>query len=75
MLIESEKREAIPGWKQRTQHLEVTKSAAEMLSNAKNEREGQMLIEFEERKAKPGWKQRIQYLEVANRQAEMLPKE
>ena len=74
LLIESEKRELTAGWEQRIQHLEITKSAAEMLAKGKDERETQKLIESEKRKANPGWKQRIQYFEVAKRHAEMLSK-
>ena len=59
LLIESEKRELTAGWEQRIQHLEIMKSAAEMLAKGKDERETQKLIESEKRKASPGWKQRI----------------
>ena len=41
LLIESEKREAKPGWTQRIQYLEEVKSHAELLSKVKNEKESQ----------------------------------
>ena len=41
LLIESEKREAKPGWTQRIQYLEAVKSHAELLSKVKNEKESQ----------------------------------
>jgi len=44
LLIESEKRETKPGWKQRIQYLEEAKRHAEMLSTVKDERESQELI-------------------------------
>ena len=44
MLIESEKREAKPGWKRRIQYLEVAKSHAKMLSAVKDEKESQKLM-------------------------------
>lgn len=45
LLIESEKREAKAGWKQRIQYLEVAKSHAEMLSKVKDEKESQKLMQ------------------------------
>lgn len=45
LLIESEKREAKPGWKQRIQYLEVAKSHAEILSKVKDEKESQKLVQ------------------------------
>ena len=44
MLIESEKREAKSGWKQRVKYLEVAKGHAETLSKVKDEKESQNLI-------------------------------
>ena len=44
LLIESEKREAKPGWKQRVQYLEEAKSHAEILSKVKDEKESEKLI-------------------------------
>ena len=44
LLIESEKREAKPGWKQRIQYLEEAKRHAEILSKVKDEKESQELI-------------------------------
>ena len=44
MLIESEKMEAKPGWKQRVKFLEVAKRHAETLSKVKDEKESQNLI-------------------------------
>ena len=44
LLIESEKREAKPGWKQRIQYLEEAKSHADILSKVKDEKESQELI-------------------------------
>ena len=46
LLIESEKREAKPGWKQRIQYLEAVKSHAELLSKVKNEKESQKLVQI-----------------------------
>lgn len=45
LLIESEKREAKPGWKQRIKYLEVAKSHAEILSKVKDEKESQRLMQ------------------------------
>ena len=44
ILIESEKREAKSGWKQRVKYLEVAKGHAETLSKIKDEKESQNLI-------------------------------
>ncbi|XP_022777606.1 uncharacterized protein LOC111319040 [Stylophora pistillata] len=44
LLIESEKMDAKPGWKQRVKYLEVAKRHAETLSKVKDERETQRLI-------------------------------
>ncbi len=44
LLIESEKREAKPGFKQRIQYLEVAKRHAEMLSKVKDEGESQKIM-------------------------------
>ena len=44
LLIESEKREVKPGWKQRIQYLEAAKSHAEILSTVKDEKESQKLM-------------------------------
>ena len=44
LLIESEKREAKPGWKQRIQYLEEAKRHAEILSKVKDEKESEKLI-------------------------------
>ena len=44
MLIESEKRDAKSGWKQRVKYLEVAKGHAETLSKIKDEKESQNLI-------------------------------
>ena len=43
LLIESEKMEAKPGWKQRVKYLDVAKRHAEMLSKVKDKRETQKL--------------------------------
>lgn len=43
LLIESEKMEAKPGWKQRLKYLDVAKRHAEMLSKVKDKRETQKL--------------------------------
>ena len=45
LLIESEKREAKPGFTQRIQYLEVAKSHAEILSKVKDEKESQKLVQ------------------------------
>lgn len=45
LLIESEKREAKPGWKQRIQYIEEAKSQAAILSKVKDEKESQKLIQ------------------------------
>lgn len=44
LLIESEKREAKPRWKQRIQYLEVAKRYAEILFKVKDEKESQKLV-------------------------------
>ena len=44
LLIESEKREAKPGWKQRIQYLEEAKRHAEILSTVKDEKESKKLM-------------------------------
>ena len=44
LLIESEKMEAKPGWKQRVKYLNVAKFHAEILSKVKDKRETQKLI-------------------------------
>jgi len=44
LLIESEKREGKPGWKQRIQYLEEAKSHAEILSKVKDEKESEKLM-------------------------------
>lgn len=48
LLIESEKREAKPGWKERLQYLEAVKSHAELLSKVKNEKESRKLVQTSE---------------------------
>lgn len=44
LLIESEKKEAKPGWKQRIQYLELAKRHAEILSKVKDQKEIQKLV-------------------------------
>ena len=44
LLIESEKRECKPGWKQRLRYIEEAKSQAEILSKVKDEKESQKLM-------------------------------
>ena len=44
LLIESEKMEAKPGWKQRAKYLDVAKGHAEMLAIVKDEQETRKLI-------------------------------
>ena len=46
LLIESEKREAKPGWKQRIQYLETVKSHAELFFKVKNEKESEKLVQI-----------------------------
>ena len=45
LLIESERRRANPGWKQRAKYYEVVKRHAEMLSEVTDEEESQKLVE------------------------------
>ena len=63
VLIESEKRGATPGWKQRVNYYEVAKRHAELLSKVKDEKQSQMLMETLSRQDVSGVKETRHALE------------
>lgn len=60
LLIESEKNEAKPGWKQRVQYFEEAKRHAMILSRVKDAKEAQKMIQGNARSGE-GWYSRFKY--------------
>ena len=60
LLIESEKNEAKPGWKQRVQYFEEAKRHAMILSKVKDAKEAQKIIQGNARSGE-GWYSRFKY--------------
>lgn len=61
LLIESEKNEAKPGWKQRVQYYEEARGQAEILSKVKDVKEAQKEIQEKPRKGGDKWYRRFKF--------------